>query len=92
MIILGALNLTRHAGERSRKAQAQVEYTEVIVSESVRFRKQTENILIYKADRFNRSIHENEMAIEEISDLLQAMENLMPELNQQVSSLYYNYY
>lgn len=84
VLLPGALNLTRLAGDRSRKAQVKVEYTQVIVSESERYRKQTENILIYKADRFNRTIQDNEAALNAIDGTLLGMEDEIPELNQMV--------
>lgn len=82
------MNLTRQAGGRSREAQVRVEYTQVIVSESERYRKQTENILIYKADRFNRTIQENEASLGELTSVLEEMQNQIPELNQQVPVIY----
>lgn len=77
--------MTRQAGGRSRDSQVKVEYTQVIVSESERYRKQTENILIYKADRFNRTIQENEASLADLTSVLDEMQNQIPELNQQVA-------
>lgn len=80
----GALNLTRTAGERSRAAQDRVGLTEVIISESERNRRRTENLLLHVGDRFNRTQAENEAKLAELSDLLDAVEDGMPDLNEQV--------
>ncbi|XP_042225500.1 laminin subunit beta-1-like isoform X3 [Homarus americanus] len=80
----GALNLTRHAGERSRAAQERVEFTRVIVSESERNRRRTENLLLHAGDRFNRTQDENEANLASLSELLDDMDDGMPDLNEQV--------
>ncbi|KAG7166952.1 Laminin subunit beta-1-like, partial [Homarus americanus] len=83
----GALNLTRHAGERSRAAQERVEFTRVIVSESERNRRRTENLLLHAGDRFNRTQDENEANLASLSELLDDMDDGMPDLNEQVLGL-----
>lgn len=80
----GALNLTRHAGERSWAAQDRVRLTEVIISESERNRRRTENLLLHVGDRFNRTQEENEAKLLELSGLLDGVENGMPDLNEHV--------
>ncbi|XP_050736724.1 laminin subunit beta-1-like isoform X4 [Eriocheir sinensis] len=80
----GALNLTRTAGERSRAAQDRVGLTEVIISESERNRRRTENLLLHVGDRFNRTQAENEARLAELSGLLDGVEDGMPDLNEQV--------
>ncbi|XP_042867621.1 laminin subunit beta-1-like isoform X3 [Penaeus japonicus] len=80
----GALNLTRVAGERSRAAQEKVELTQVIVGESRRSRRRTENLLLHVGDRFNRTQIENEQNIVEMTDLLDEMYRGIPDLNEQV--------
>ncbi|XP_071527681.1 laminin subunit beta-1 isoform X2 [Panulirus ornatus] len=80
----GALNLTRYAGERSQSAQEQVELTQVIVSESERNRRRTENRLLHAGDRFNRTQDENEAKLVLLSDMLDDMDGGIPDLNEQV--------
>ena len=84
LVQTGALNLTRHANKRSKAAEVEVEYTVVIVSDSDRIRKQTNRILIYSGDRFNRTISANDEAMERLSFDLNEMEDTIPELNNQV--------
>ncbi|XP_069950644.1 laminin subunit beta-1 isoform X10 [Cherax quadricarinatus] len=80
----GALNLTRYAGERSRDAQERAEFTQVIVSESERNRRRTENLLLHAGDRFNRTQDENEAKLAQLSYTLDDMDIGMPDLNEQV--------
>lgn len=80
----GALNLTRTAGERSKQAQEQVELTHVIVSESQRNRRRTENLLLHAGDRFNRTQDNNDAMIAKLSLTLDDMDGGMPDLNEQV--------
>ncbi|XP_047469022.1 laminin subunit beta-1-like isoform X2 [Penaeus chinensis] len=80
----GALNLTRVAGERSRVAQEKVELTQVIVGESRRSRRRTENLLLHALDRFNRTQIGNEENLAEMTDVLDEMYRGIPDLNEQV--------
>lgn len=81
----GALNLTRQAGERSRAAQEQVDFaTNVIVAESERNRRRTENLILHIGDRFNRTQEENEAKLALLSEALDDMDAGIPELNDQV--------
>lgn len=58
--------------------------TEVIISESERNRRRTENLLLHTGDRFNRTQAENEAKLVELSDLLDGVEDGMPDLNEYV--------
>lgn len=80
----GALNLTRVAGERSRVAQEKVELTQVIVGESRRSRRRTENLLLHALDRFNRTQIKNAEDLAEMTDMLDEMYRGIPDLNEQV--------
>ncbi|XP_066949126.1 laminin subunit beta-1 isoform X9 [Macrobrachium rosenbergii] len=80
----GALNLTRVAGERSKAAEKQVEFTQVIVSESERNCKRVEFLLLHAGDRFNRTQDENDAKLAELGEMLGDMESGMPDLNDQV--------
>lgn len=84
-IFTGALNLTREAGERSRAAQEQVDIaSNVIVAESERNRRRTENLILHIGDRFNRTQEENEEKLAMLSAALNDMDAGIPELNDQV--------
>ncbi|XP_063890052.1 laminin subunit beta-1-like isoform X5 [Scylla paramamosain] len=80
----GALNLTRHAGERSLAAQDKVGLTEVIISESERNRRRTETLLLHVGDSFNRTQAENEAKLADLSGLLDGVEDGIPDLNEHV--------
>lgn len=73
------------AGERSRVAQEKVELTQVIVGESRRSRRRTENLLLHALDRFNRTQIKNAEDLAEMTDMLDEMYRGIPDLNEQVA-------
>ncbi|XP_018022771.1 laminin subunit beta-1 isoform X4 [Hyalella azteca] len=80
----GALNLTRNANERSKKAEERALSTESILQESRRNRKRTELKLLHNAYSFQNNPKNNDEMLDKLSMRLDAMKTAMPDLNEKV--------
>ncbi|KAE8752609.1 hypothetical protein FOCC_FOCC000731 [Frankliniella occidentalis] len=80
----GALNLTRLASHRSRQAQVEAERTKELSAEAERLCRRTENMVGKSSDRFQQLQDDNSKELENVSEKLAKLEDMIPELNKQV--------
>lgn len=89
MVFLGALNLTRQASHRSRQAQQEAERTKDLSAEAERLCKRTENMVGKSSDRYQQIQEDNSKELENLSEKLAKLEDMVPDLNKQVCVLFH---
>lgn len=80
----GALNLTRLASHRSRTAQQEAERTKDLSAEAERLCKRTENMVGKSSERYQQIQEDNSKELENLSEKLAKLEDMVPDLNKQV--------
>lgn len=83
-MFLGALNLTRQASHRSRQAQQEAERTKELSAEAEKLCRRTENLVGKSSERFQQLQDDNSKELINLSEKLEKLEDMMPDLNKQV--------
>ena len=80
----GALNLTKLASHKSRQAQQDAERTKELSAEAERLCRRTENLVGKSSDRFQQLQDDNSKELVNLSERLEKLEDMVPDLNKQV--------
>lgn len=80
----GALNLTRQASQRSRQAQQEAERTKELSAEADKLCRRTESLVFKSSDRYQQLQSDNNKELENVSEKLAKLEDMIPDLNKQV--------
>lgn len=81
--------MTRQASHRSRQAQQEAERTKDLSAEAERLCKRTENMVGKSSDRYQQIQEDNSKELENLSEKLAKLEDMVPDLNKQVCVLFH---
>lgn len=76
--------MTRQASHRSRQAQQDAERTKDLSAEAERLCKRTENMVGKSSERYQQIQEDNSKELENLSEKLAKLEDMVPDLNKQV--------